>query len=117
MESAFVESCRRGVTDASRQHALKDLERATSIDPINVWAFALRAWSHSAVADDEEAVRLARHAIDLDSAAFTGRWALVWTLAAAGRRRGSVGHHGTIATIRWISFDKHSHEPTVADFA
>lgn len=52
---------------------------------MNAWAFALRAWSHSSVADHEEAVRLARHAIDLDPAAFTGRWALVWTLAAAGR--------------------------------
>ena len=85
VESGFVESYRRGATDASRQHALEDLERATSIDPLNAWAFALRAWSHSSVADHEEAVRLARHAIELDPAAFTGRWALVWTLAAAGR--------------------------------
>lgn len=74
-----------GGTHASRRHALDDLERATSIDPLNAWAFALRAWSHSSVTDHEEAVRLARHAIDLDPGAFTGRWALVWTLAAAGR--------------------------------
>ncbi|HVF16024.1 MAG TPA: protein kinase, partial [Steroidobacteraceae bacterium] len=85
VESGFVESYRHGATDASRRHALEDLERGTSIDPLNAWAFALRAWSHSSVADHEEAVRLARHAIDLDPAAFTGRWALVWTLAAAGR--------------------------------
>lgn len=85
VESGFVESYRHGATDASRRHALEDLERATSIDPLNAWAFALRAWSHSSVADHDEAVRLARHAIDLDPAAFTGRWALVWTLAAAGR--------------------------------
>ena len=84
-ESGFVGAYRHGATDASRRHALEDLERATSIDPLNAWAFALRAWSHSSVADHEEAVRLARHAIDLDPAAFTGRWALVWTLAAAGR--------------------------------
>jgi tetratricopeptide (TPR) repeat protein len=85
VESGFVEAYRHGSTDASRRHALEDLERATSIDPLNAWAFALRAWSHSSVAHHEEAVRLARHAIDLDPAAFTARWALVWTLAAAGR--------------------------------
>jgi serine/threonine-protein kinase len=85
VESGFVEAYRHGATDATRRHALEDLERATSIDPLNAWAFALRAWSHSSVADHEVAVRLARHAIDLDPAAFTGRWALVWTLAAAGR--------------------------------
>jgi len=66
VESGFVEAYRHGGTDASRQHALEDLERATSSDPLNAWAFALRAWSHSSVADHEEAVRLARHAIDLD---------------------------------------------------
>jgi serine/threonine-protein kinase len=85
VESGFVESYRHGATDESRQHAREDLERATSIDPLNAWAFALRAWAHSSVADHQEAVRLARHAIDLDPAAFTGRWALVWTLGAAGR--------------------------------
>lgn len=85
VESGFVGAYRHGATDVSRRHALEDLERATSIDPLNAWAFALRAWSHSSVADHDEAVRLARHAIDLDPAAFTGRWALVWTLAAAGR--------------------------------
>jgi serine/threonine-protein kinase len=85
VESGFVGAYRHGATDESRRHALEDLERATSIDPLNAWAFALRAWSHSSVAEHEEAVRLARHAIDLDPAAFTGRWALVWTLAAAGR--------------------------------
>jgi eukaryotic-like serine/threonine-protein kinase len=85
VESGFVESYRHGGTDASQRHALEDLERATSIDPLNAWAFALRAWSHSSVGDHEEAVRLARHAIDLDPGAFTGRWALVWTLAAAAR--------------------------------
>jgi serine/threonine protein kinase len=85
VESGFVESYRHGGTEATRRHALEDLERATSIDPLNAWAFALRAWSHSSVSDHGEAVRLARHAIDLDPAAFTGRWALVWTLAAAGR--------------------------------
>lgn len=85
VESGFVEAYRHGSTDVSRRHALEDLERATSIDPLNAWAFALRAWAHSSVADHEDAVRLARHAIDLDPAAFTGRWALVWTLAAASR--------------------------------
>ncbi len=85
VESGFVESYRHGATDVARRHALDDLERATSIDPLNAWAFALRAWAHSSVANHDDAVRLARHAIDLDPAAFTGRWALVWTLAAAGR--------------------------------
>jgi serine/threonine-protein kinase len=85
VESGFVESYRHGATDESRQHAREELERATSIDPLNAWAFALRAWAHSSVADHDEAVRLAQHAIDLDPAAFTGRWALVWTLGAAGR--------------------------------
>jgi serine/threonine-protein kinase len=85
VESGFVDAYRHGGTATSRQHALEDLERATSIDPLNAWAFALRAWSHSSVADHEVAVGLARHAIDLDPAAFTGRWALVWTLGAAGR--------------------------------
>ena len=85
VESGFLEAYRHGGSAASRRHALEDLERATSIDPLNAWAFALRAWSHSSVADHAEAVRLARHAIDLDPAAFTGRWALVWTLAGAGR--------------------------------
>jgi serine/threonine-protein kinase len=90
VESGFVGAYRHGATDVSRRHALEDLERATAIDPLNAWAFALRAWSHSSVADHDEAVRLARHAIALDPAAFTGRWALVWTLAAAGRDADSL---------------------------
>ncbi|MEP6622302.1 MAG: hypothetical protein ABJE47_23470 [bacterium] len=44
VESGFVEAYRHGATDVSRRHALEDLERATSIDPLNAWAFALRAF-------------------------------------------------------------------------
>jgi tetratricopeptide (TPR) repeat protein len=85
VESGFVATYRHGATDESRRNALDDLERATSIDPLNAWAFALRAFAHSSVADHERALQLARHAIDVDAAAFTGRWALVWVLGAAGR--------------------------------
>jgi serine/threonine protein kinase/tetratricopeptide (TPR) repeat protein len=85
VESGFIETYRHGGTEASRRLALEDLERAMSLDPLNAWAFAVSAFAHASVADHDVAVALAHHAIDLDPAAFTGRWALVWALAAAGR--------------------------------
>jgi serine/threonine-protein kinase len=85
VEGAFIASYRRGVTPEEQAQALRDLERARSLDPLNAWAFALSAWSHAGVGDHVNAVRLAREGIALDAAAFTPRWALVWTLAAAGR--------------------------------
>jgi tetratricopeptide (TPR) repeat protein len=84
VEGAFIASSRRGVSKGEYQQALRDMERATSIDPLNAWAFALRAWAHAAAGEHENAVSHARHSIELDPASFTGRWALVWALAATG---------------------------------
>lgn len=84
VERAFVNAYRHGASEAVRELALGDLQTATRIDPLNAWAAALRAWSLSSTSRHAEAVAEARHAIELDPAAFTGRWSLVWTLAAMG---------------------------------
>jgi serine/threonine-protein kinase len=85
VERAFVDAYRHGATEAVHQNALRNLETATRIDPLNAWTAALRGWSLSSTGHHAEAVAEARHAIELDPAAFTGRWSLVWTLAAANR--------------------------------
>jgi tetratricopeptide (TPR) repeat protein len=85
VEGAFVNSYRHGATEATRGKALRDLETALRIDPLNAWAEALHSFSLASANRPEDAVAAARHAIDLDPAAFTGRWALVWALAASGR--------------------------------
>ncbi len=85
VERAFVNSYRHGAAEDVREHALRDLEYATGLDPLNAWAAALRGWSLSSTGRHVEAVAEAKHAIELDPAAFTGRWTLVWTLAAMGR--------------------------------
>ncbi|HJU76113.1 MAG TPA: protein kinase [Gemmatimonadaceae bacterium] len=85
VERAFVNAYRHGASETVREQALGDLETATRIDPLNAWAAALRALSLSSTRRHAEAVAEARHAIELDPAAFTGRWSLVWTLAAMGR--------------------------------
>jgi len=84
-ERAFVLALR---TDSSAQRlaqALQHLRMATRADPLNAWAAALESLSLSCVGLHDDAVRAARHAVALDPHAFTGRWALVWTLSGVGR--------------------------------
>lgn len=85
VERAFVNSYRHGAAEDVRERALRDLEYATALDPLNAWTAALRGWSLSSTGRHVEAVAEAKRAIELDPAAFTGRWTLVWTLAGMGR--------------------------------
>jgi len=85
VERAFVNAYRHGGSRETRDDALRAFATAKRIDPLNAWASALHAFSLSSVGRHADAVAEARHGIELDPAAFTGRWALVWTLSAAGR--------------------------------
>jgi eukaryotic-like serine/threonine-protein kinase len=85
VERAFVNAYRRSADESVQQQALRDLEKAVAIDPLNAWAAAMRGWSLSSVGLYDDGIAEARRAIELDPAGFTGRWSLVWTLAAAGR--------------------------------
>jgi eukaryotic-like serine/threonine-protein kinase len=85
VEHAFVDAYRHGATREVRDEALRAFATATRVDPLNAWASALHAFSLSTVGRHADAIVEARRGIDLDPAAFTSRWAIVWTLAAAGR--------------------------------
>ena len=85
VERAFINAYRHGGTEDTRRRALLDLETATRIDPLNAWAAAVRGFSLSSTARHADAIAEARRAVELDPAAFTGRWALVWAFAAAAR--------------------------------
>lgn len=85
VERAFVNAYRRTADESVQQQALRDLEKAVTIDPLNAWAAAMRGWSLPSAGRYDEGIAEARRAIELDPAGFTGRWSLVWTLAAAGR--------------------------------
>ena len=85
--------CERGLvlalrSDTSPQRlaqALHNLRVARKADPLNAWAAALESWALSCVGLHDEAVRESRRAVVLDPHAFTGRWALIWSLSRVGR--------------------------------
>ena len=84
-ECAFVLALRSDTAAQRIAQALQHLRTARRADPLNAWAAALEALSLSCVGLNEEALREARQAVALDPQAFTGRWALVWTLSLLGR--------------------------------
>ena len=84
-ERAFVLALRADTSAQRMAQALQHLRTARRADPLNSWAAALEALSLSCVGLHEEALREARQAVALDPQAFTGRWALVWTLSLLGR--------------------------------
>jgi serine/threonine-protein kinase len=84
-ERAFVLALRSDTGARRMAQALHHLRTARRADPLNAWAAALEALSLSCVGLHEEALREARHAVSLDPHAFTGHWALVWTLSMLGR--------------------------------
>lgn len=85
VEHAFVSTYRHGSTARDREQAFRDFQTAIRLDPLSAWAVALHSLSLASVERHAEAIAEATRAIELDPAAFTGRWALVWALAAAGR--------------------------------
>ena len=84
-ERAFVLAIRADTSAQRMAQALQHLRTARRADPLNAWAAALESLSLSCVGLRDEALREARNAVALDPHAFTGRWALVWTLSALGR--------------------------------
>jgi serine/threonine-protein kinase len=85
VERAFVDAYRHGATREVHDESLRAFATARRIDPLNAWVTALHGWSLSSMGRHADAIAEARRAIELDQDAFTGRWALIWTLAAAGR--------------------------------
>jgi serine/threonine-protein kinase len=84
-ERGFVVALRSNSSPESLAEALHHIRTARRADPLNAWAAAIESLSLSCVEDYEHAAREARYAVALDPLAFTGRWALVWSLAAIGR--------------------------------
>src|SRR6185503_6679490 len=89
VERAFSNVCRRGASSTDRSQSTGQFEFAIRLDPLNSWAAALHGFGLSSMGRHPEAVAEARRAIELDPAAFTGRWSLVWALAGAERRGGA----------------------------
>jgi len=84
-ERGFVVALRRDSSPESLAEALHCIRTARDADPLNAWAAAIESMSLACIENYDNAVREARHAVALDPLAFTGRWALVWTLAAIGK--------------------------------
>jgi tetratricopeptide (TPR) repeat protein len=85
VERAFLDSYRHDAPPEIRERALRDYATAVRIDPFNAWAAALHAWGLSARGRHDDAIAEANRGIVIDPAAFTPRWALLWTHAAAGQ--------------------------------
>jgi serine/threonine-protein kinase len=83
-ERAAVLSMRE-LTPAEMDRVLSDVRTARRADPLNSWAAAIEAMTLAGFGRLDEALRAAGEAIDLDPAAFTGHWTMVWILAAADR--------------------------------
>ncbi|HXF25035.1 MAG TPA: protein kinase [Gemmatimonadaceae bacterium] len=84
-ERGFVVALRGSSSPESLAKALHHIRTARSADPLNAWAAAIESMSLACIGNYEDAVREAQHAVTLDPLAFTGRWALVWTLAVIGK--------------------------------
>jgi tetratricopeptide (TPR) repeat protein len=85
VERAFVLTLRPTMSAARIAEAVRHLETARQLDPLNGWAAALQALSLSCVGRHDEALAAAHASVELDHNAFTGRWALLWVLSALGR--------------------------------
>jgi serine/threonine-protein kinase len=85
VERAFVITLRTTMPPARIDEALRDLESARALDPLNGWAAALHALSLACVGRLAEALDTARASVELDHNGFTGRWAMVWVSSALGR--------------------------------
>jgi len=84
-ERALVVALRRDSSPQRLAQSLQQLRTARRVDPLSAWAAALESISLSCVGLPDEAERAARQAVALDAHAFTGRWALVWSLSDLGR--------------------------------
>ncbi len=84
-ERALVVALRRDSSPQRFAQSLQQLRTARRADPLSAWAAALESISLSCVGLRDEAEREARRAVALDGHAFTGRWALAWTLSDLGR--------------------------------
>lgn len=84
-ERGFVVALRSNSSPESLAEALHHIRTARGADPLNAWAAAIESMSLACIENHEDAVREAQHAVALDPLAFTGRWALVWSLAAIGK--------------------------------
>ena len=84
-ERALVLALRSDSSPQRLAQALQHLHLARRADPLNAWAAALESFSLSCVGLHEDAAQAARQAVSLDSHAFTGRWALVWSLSDLGQ--------------------------------
>lgn len=84
-ERGFVVALRRDSSPESLAKAIHHIRTARGADPLNAWAAAIESMSLACIGNYEDAVREAQHAVALDPLAFTGRWALVWTLAVIGK--------------------------------
>ena len=85
VERSLVLALRASTSEQRVAELLKHLELARRLDPLNAWAAALQAMSFASLGRPEDALAVAREAVELDHNAFTGRWMLVWTLSMLGR--------------------------------
>jgi len=85
VERSLVLALRTSTSAERKAELLRHLEVARRLDPLNAWAAALHSMSLTSFGRHDDALRIAREAVELDHNAFTGRWMLVWTLAMLGR--------------------------------
>jgi serine/threonine-protein kinase len=76
----------RTTTSATRiAEAVRHLDTARQLDPLNGWAAAIQALSLACIGRLDDALDAAHASVELDHNGFTGRWAMVWVLSALGR--------------------------------
>jgi serine/threonine-protein kinase len=85
VERAFILASRTTTSESRIAQALRDIETARRLDPLNGWAAALQALSLASVGRLDEALDSAHASVELDHNAFTGRWALAWVLSSLDR--------------------------------
>jgi serine/threonine-protein kinase len=97
-ERALVLALRSDTSPQRVAQALQHLRTARQRDPLNAWAAAIQALSLYSVGLHDEAEPTAREAVALDQNAFTGRWALTWTLSGLGKDEEALAvAHDTLA--------------------
>jgi serine/threonine-protein kinase len=72
-------------TREEMERALQELHKARTIDPLNAWVAAIRAFCLGFAGQLDDALAEAHHAVELDAENFTARWAMVLTLSGCGR--------------------------------
>jgi serine/threonine-protein kinase len=85
VERSVVLALRASTSEQRVAELLQHLELARRLDPLNAWAAAMQAMSLASLGRPDDALTVAREAVELDHNAFTGRWMLVWTLSMLGR--------------------------------